>query len=439
MSGSKQPDSASASDRRSAPRRERDQRLVQRERELDAARRVCQALSQQIHSDVLIEQTLRTALDTVDAEAGSLLLADPDTKQLVFRHVVGNKAEVLRGLSIPMDKGLAGAVYSSGEPEIVSDAKTDRRHYPNVDELTGFRTRDMIVLPLQQWGQKPIGVLEVMNKRSGRLDEEDVALLTIISALATSAIEQARLFEEAKLAEVVHRLGDISHDVNNLLTPIVIGRQILQTEIDRIIGGLPEDGAIRIQLSLKLCKEALSTQQDATRRIKDRLQEVSDCVKGLRIQPQLAPCLVTEVVGSVIKILGFVADKKGIALLVEGLDDLPPILADRQRLYSAFYNLVNNAIPEVSSGGTITVRGQLNGAGDAVLLEVADTGRGMPKEIRDSLFSNRAISRKSGGTGLGTKIVKDAIDAHCGYIRVESQEGVGTTFHLTLPLQPSVS
>ncbi len=105
-------------------------------------------------------------------------------------------------------------------------------------------------------------------------------------------------------------------------------------------------------------------------------------------------------------------------------------------MYSAFYNLVNNAIPEVPSGGTITVRGCLNEVGDALLLSVMDTGRGMPKEIRDSLFSDRAISRKAGGTGLGTKIVKDAVDAHGGQITVESQEGAGTTFLIQLPLTP---
>jgi len=427
----------SDSERRQGPRRASDQRLVQRERELDAARRVCQALSQQIQSDTLIEQTLRTALETVDAEAGSLLLADPKTEQLTFRHVVGDKAEVLRGLSIPWDKGLAGAVFFSGRPEIVVDAKNDTRHYPNIDELTGFRTRDMIVLPLQQWGRKPIGVLEVMNKRHGRLDEEDVALLVIISAISTAAIEQARLFEEAKLAEVVHRLADIGHDVNNLLTPIAIGRQILQTEIDHIIGSLSGKDAIRVQLSLKLCKEALNTQQSATRRIRDRLQEVSDCVKGLRIQPQLAPCLVSEVIESVVQILGFVADEKGINLRMEGLDTLPPILADRQRLYSAFYNLVNNAIPEVPPGGTITVKGAVSPSGDTMFLSVIDTGRGMPKEIRDSLFSDRAISRKAGGTGLGTKIVKDVVQAHGGQITVESEENAGTTFVIRLPLQPA--
>ncbi len=300
--------SPSAPDRRQGPRREQDQRLVQRERQLEAVRRICQALSQQIHSDTLIEQTLRTALDTVDAEAGSILLADLKSKRLVFRHVVGDKAELLRDLTIPWDKGLAGAVFASGDPEIVLDAKADTRHYLNIDELTGFRTRDMIVLPLKQWGREPIGVLEVMNKRNGRLEQEDVALLTIISALSTAAIEQTRLFEEAKLAEMVHRLGDIGHDVHNLLTPIAIGRQILQTEIDHIVGSLSEADVTRIQPSLKLCKESLRTQQDAAWRIQDRLREVSDCVKGLRIQPELTPCRVSEVVGSVVKILSFVAD-----------------------------------------------------------------------------------------------------------------------------------
>lgn len=68
---------------------------------------------------------------------------------------------------------------------------------------------------------------------------------------------------------------------------------------------------------------------------------------------------------------------------------------------------------------------------------MTDTGRGMPPEIRDSLFSARAVSRKAGGTGLGTKIVKDVVEAHKGQITVESEIGVGTTFHIRLPLDPA--
>jgi signal transduction histidine kinase len=111
-------------------------------------------------------------------------------------------------------------------------------------------------------------------------------------------------------------------------------------------------------------------------------------------------------------------------------------MADEQRLYNAFYNLINNAIPEVPEGGSITVRGIADPVAKAIIVSVIDTGRGMPPEIRESLFTAHAISRKPGGTGLGTKIVKDVVDAHSGQITVESQEGVGTTFHMRLPFQP---
>jgi signal transduction histidine kinase len=429
-------DSSKSSERRSEPRREQDRRLVQRDRELEAARLVCQALSQQIHTDKLVEQSLRTALEVVGAEAGSVLLADPKSRQLVFRHVVGEKAAMLRGLAIPWHKGLAGAVFSSGEPEIVADAKQDHRHYPDIDRMTGFHTRDMIVLPLKQWGREPIGVLEVMNKQEGRLNQDDVALLTIVSALSTAAIEQARLFEEARMAEVVHRLGDIGHDVNNLLVPVSLSASVVRTELDHLFTRLPDPDANRVRASYQLCKEALGTLEDTVRRIRDRMKQVADCVKGLKTPPQFGPCRLAEVVDSVVKVLGFVAGDKGIALHTDGLADLPPIQGDEQRLYSAFYNLINNAIPEVPRGGSITVRGELDKAGNALLVSVSDTGRGMPKEVRDSLFSDQTISRKAGGTGLGTRIVKDAVDAHGGAITVESAEGAGTTFQIRLPFQP---
>ena len=69
-----------------------------------------------------------------------------------------------------------------------------------------------------------------------------------------------------------------------------------------------------------------------------------------------------------------------------------------------------------------------------VRVSVVDTGKGMPPAVRESLFTYHAISRKVGGTGLGTKIVKDVIDAHHGQITVESEPGVGTSFHITLPV-----
>ena len=68
---------------------------------------------------------------------------------------------------------------------------------------------------------------------------------------------------------------------------------------------------------------------------------------------------------------------------------------------------------------------------------MADRGLGMPPEIRDRLFSAKAVSTKKGGTGLGSKIVKDVVDAHKGKISVEREPGVGTTFQLRFPLDPT--
>ena len=149
----------------------------------------------------------------------------------------------------------------------------------------------------------------------------------------------------------------------------------------------------------------------------------------------MAPCRIATVVASVYTILNIPAKEGGITLSVEGLDSLPMIHADESQLFNAFYNLVNNALAEVPADGAITIKGKAEPGGKRILVSVVDTGKGMPREVRESLFSYHAISRKVGGTGLGTKIVKDVIDAHHGGITVESEPGVGTSFHITLPVE----
>jgi signal transduction histidine kinase len=131
------------------------------------------------------------------------------------------------------------------------------------------------------------------------------------------------------------------------------------------------------------------------------------------------------------------AQEKGITLLHEGMLELPEMQADESRLFNAFYNLVNNAIAEVPKGGSITIKGQIESNGKTIHVSVMDTGRGMPAEIRDTLFTSRVISSKQGGTGLGTKIVKDVVEAHSGVIAVESEINVGTIFHIHFPMEVS--
>lgn len=425
-----------ATPRRPRGRTRPDPQLLQRDRELEAIRRISETLFQCAEVDELIETALRIALDEAGAEAGSVLLADPETKQLVFHYSIGEKP-VPRGTTVPWDQGIAGTVFQSGKPAILGNVKKGGRHYAGVDQTTGFVTRDMITLPLKRWKGEPIGVFNVLNKRNGTLGEPDLALLTILSAFTALAIQQARSFEEAKKAEVVDLLGNIGHDLKNLLQPVVSGTWLLQTELDEHFGRLSDPDSSQGKTTQNLCNEVIQMVKTTTERIHERVKEIADCVKGLSAPPQFAPCTVADVVKSVLQTLHMVASEKEITLRTENLETLPSIMADERRLYNAFYNLINNAIPEVPRGGSITVSGYADATPGVICVSVADTGRGMPPEVRDRLFTARAVSTKQSGTGLGTKIVKDVVEAHKGTITVESEVGKGTTFRLRLPLDPS--
>lgn len=409
--------------------------LAQCKNQLAAVQRVSQALFQTLDLDQLVETTLRIALDEVGAEAGSILLADPDAKQLVFQYSIGEKP-VPRGTAIDWDKGISGAVFQSGSPRITANVSESATYYRDIDRSTGFVTRDMITLPLRRWRGEPIGVLNVLNKREGTLSEHDLGLLTIISAFAALAIQQALLFESAKKAELVNVLGDIGHDLKNLLQPVLSGSVLLKGEVDELFASMSEHERNQKAGSQSLCDEAAGMVANGIERLHERVKEMADCVKGLSSPPNFVPCKLSVVVEEVLQTLKGLAKEKAIVLNADGLDSLPELKADPRRLYNAFYNLINNAIPETPPGGSIKVSGHLDPTRPAVIVSVADTGRGMPPEIRERLFSARAISTKKGGTGLGTKIIKDVVDAHKGKISVESEVGKGTTFALQLPLDP---
>jgi signal transduction protein with GAF and PtsI domain len=283
-------------------------RLKRLERELDAARRISQALFQHLDLETLVQQAHQIALEVVDAQAGCVLLAKPETKELVFYHAIGEKAPPM-GTAFPWDQGIAGSVFQTGEPVVTGDAKQDNRHFKALDQSTGYTTNDMIALPLKRWEGDPIGVMEIMNKRTGRLNEEDVAILTIISAMTAISIEEARLFEEAKLAEVVRVLGDIGHDVKNLLMPVLCGAALLKTEVDEVFTAYPQVDESKAQGSYQMCTEVIEMLQNNARRIQDRVKEIADCVKGLSSPPTFAPCRMSEVVNGVIETLRFVAEE----------------------------------------------------------------------------------------------------------------------------------
>jgi signal transduction histidine kinase len=430
-----QPDGTGAGERRRQSRRDVDRILLGVQRQLEAARRISEVLFESPHSEEAIERALDTAVAVVDADGGSILLARPETRELVFRHSMGSKPPP-SGTAIPWDKGIAGHVYQTGEPVIVDDVTRDTRHFKGIDRASAFQTKDMIATPLKRWTGETIGVLEVLNKRGRRFDENDLQLLLIVSAISASAIERARLNEEAKLAEVAKLFGDISHDIKNLLTPVVYSTDALEELLAKIHARVPEAERAALERAYGNGLRLLGTMAVAAGRIQVRLKEFSDCIIGISTEPKFAPCRLSGIVQEVFAALGAPAEQQGISLRCRGLEELPEIAADDGRLFNAFYNLVNNALAAVPRGGSVTVAGDPDPEGGGVRLAIADTGRGMPPGVCATLFTALRTSRKRLGSGIGTRIVKDAVDAHGGRIEVASQVGVGTTFTIFLPLSP---
>jgi PAS domain S-box-containing protein len=244
----------------------------------------------------------------------------------------------------------------------------------------------------------------------------------------------AKLLEEAKLAEVTRVLGDIGHDIKNMLMPVLSGADLLKDELDEQFPQMIKTKAKGAESSYANSLDLVKMIVTNAKRIQDRVREIADAVKGVTSPPHFTVCQINKIAEDVYETLRTYAAEQGIGLNTLNLDTLPPIEGDERRLFNALYNLVNNAIPEIPKGGSVTICGKTGEQAKTIDFEVTDTGRGMPPEIRDRLFTPQAISTKKTGTGLGTKIIKDVIDLHHGKIRVESAEGKGTTFHIRLPI-----
>ena len=163
--------------------------------------------------DELVVKALQIAIEVVNAECGSILLADSPSKQLIFQYSIGTSS-IPSGTAIPWDQGLAGTVFQSAKPIVISDAQKDPRHLESVEKLTGYRTRDLVTVPLKRWEGDPIGVLQVMNKREGLLSEEDLAILTIVSAITASSIELHRaMAQKERIASELRIASEIQKSI----------------------------------------------------------------------------------------------------------------------------------------------------------------------------------------------------------------------------------
>lgn len=420
-------------------------------RRLAAEYAVTRVLAESATLNDIGQPILQAIGKSLDWELGIFWSMDEQKQRLRFvdlwhaPHVEATEfVEDSRGRTFQPGEGLIGQVWATGKPVWIPDVVTDPdfRRGPMAGRVS---LHGAFAFPVCK-GETLYGVMEFFSRQSREPDQDVLDMVADIGIKVGLFVDrkrteaelrrtEARLVEEQRLAEVARVLGDIGHDLKNMLMPIVTGAGLLEEELSECFSQLPQPSVSQVKPSRDLTHELIEMIRRGAGRIHDRVKEIADSVKGLTRAPQFAPCRMADVVSSVYATLRVLANESQVALHVEGLEHLPEIRADESRLFNALYNLVNNAIPEVPSGGSVTVKGETDNERKHIVVSVVDTGKGMSPEVRDSLFTYQAISRKVGGTGLGTKIVKDVVDAHGGTITIESEPGVGSAFHITLPVE----
>jgi signal transduction histidine kinase len=115
-------------------------------------------------------------------------------------------------------------------------------------------------------------------------------------------------------------------------------------------------------------------------------------------------------------------------------EDLPPVFVDKDQIQQTMINLILNAIEATETGGAITLGTEYSPSNRICIIQVEDTGCGIPKEHLNSIFDPFFTTRAS-GTGLGLAITHSIIEQHGGKITVESTPGKGTSFSIMLPVK----
>jgi len=158
------------------------------------------AFAARIDLEELVPLVVARCRDALDAEGAAVLLLDPATNELYFEAASDDPAVAarLRGLRLPADRGIAGAVLQSGVSQRVDDVAGDTRFYPAIDRQTGFTTRGLICAPLRTEAGI-IGVVQVVNRHGGGVfSDADLRLLEAMAGSIAVAFDNARAFARVK-------------------------------------------------------------------------------------------------------------------------------------------------------------------------------------------------------------------------------------------------
>ncbi|MEX2088866.1 MAG: GAF domain-containing protein, partial [Bacteroidota bacterium] len=179
--------------------------------------------------DKLLGLILDAAVKSIEADRGTVFLVDDIKKELWSKVLQGDNMVEIR---LPVGKGIAGYVAETGQTINIPDAYSDPRFNPEVDKRTGYRTRNVLCMPMKNKDGKIIGVFQLLNKNDGVFTQDDEQFIDAFSAHASVAIENARLAQEMvsneRLSAVGRMASTIIHDIKNPMGTIRVYAQVMK-------------------------------------------------------------------------------------------------------------------------------------------------------------------------------------------------------------------
>lgn len=171
---------------------------------------IAEELTSTMDLDELLKRIGDAAEDLLDSEASSIMLMSDDKKSLFFKIATGKSGHTIKKMMLPVGTGVAGWVAANGKPEMVADVRTDKRFAGSFDKASGFVTRSLLCVPMIHQGEI-MGVVEVLNRRSGAYTQEHMRLLSSLSNFAASAVANARYMQDQQnfFSHVLELLGGL--------------------------------------------------------------------------------------------------------------------------------------------------------------------------------------------------------------------------------------
>ncbi|MGH7283406.1 MAG: ATP-binding protein [Polyangiaceae bacterium] len=256
---------------------------------------------------------------------------------------------------------------------------------------------------------------------SGASEEEDAR--DLVYGIGIDVTERRALERRAADAEALSAMGtlamNLAHEIRNPLNAAVLQLHLLVRDVDK----LDIDDSVRSGMHHRA--DIVGSEIGRLNRL---LTEFLDLARPRGISRE--PVHIATLLDEVLDLERDAAERSGIVIEKQLDEGSCSAVGDREKLKQVFINLVVNSIEAMKEGGTLTAK--LGCEEGNVVVEIGDTGAGIPREMQSSIF-DPFFTTKPAGTGLGLSIVRKIVDQHMGDVSIESEKGKGTRVRVRIP------